>query len=411
MPFGPGCANALKFTLNLLEEFEFSVKNLDNYCGYGEIGDGELFGVLGHLDVVPVGNDWTYPPFDALLIDGKIYGRGAIDDKGPTIVSIFAAAKLMQDGYIPKKRLRFILGCDEESGWKCMEHYSLTEEIPTTGFSPDADFPCINCEKGIIHYLLSMPVPNDIIDFVGGTRSNVVPDRAMIVVNPKFFKFSTAKQNPSVGLRFITNETLPGQLIKILAEGRSAHASTPNEGENAIVKLLYAISQENSQLATLANAFAMNDGSNCGLNFSDLKSGALTLNLGTVKIVNKRLVFELDIRYPVTIKKSHLKKTLQENLAFVKIEELDGHPPLYVNEEDPLVKSLLNAYDRVMFTNSKPLTIGGGTYARFLPHGVAFGPSFPNSVSLVHQKDEFISIQDLALTFDIYYEALKQLVF
>jgi succinyl-diaminopimelate desuccinylase len=410
-PFGDGCAEALDFTLGVLHDFSFNTKNLDNYCGYAEIGEGELVGVLGHLDVVPVGPGWSFPPFAAELHDGKIYGRGAVDDKGPTVVSIFAAAKLLNEGYIPKKRLRFILGCDEESGWKCMEHYAKTEEIPAIGFSPDADFPVINCEKGIVRYRMSMPIPHGFFEISGGTRSNVVPDIAVARIDLQLYESLKHAINKLDNDNILIDQSKDQSSVTITTRGKSAHASTPYDGDNAIIKLLSILGETNSELLNISRAFSSYDGSCCNLNLSDSKSGALTLNLGTVSIINAQLVFELDIRFPVSISKGLLINVLKNKLKFLTINEIDGHDPLFVDQNDPLVKTLLNAYDKVMFTKSKPITIGGGTYARFLPHGVAFGPSFPDTVSVVHQKDECISLKDLALAFDIYYEALKNLVF
>ncbi|MDR2266048.1 MAG: Sapep family Mn(2+)-dependent dipeptidase, partial [Christensenellaceae bacterium] len=328
-----------------------------------------------------------------------------IDDKGPIIASIFAAAKLLNAGFTPKKRLRFILGCDEESGWKCMERYAKTEEMPASGFSPDADFPVINCEKGIIHYKLSIPLPHGIINFKAGTRANVVPDLAIALVNPSLFPSSLATTNPQI------TSTPIDDMIQLTACGISAHASTPQEGRNALITILELLAKDSPLLAKIYTAFSSHDGSRCGLNFADEMSGNLTLNLATADIENDILTFKLDIRYPVTHNKETIQGILSNISDNIQIDEEDGHLPLYVPCDDPLVTTLLGSYNKIMNTNLKPCSIGGGTYARFLKHGVAFGPSFPNSKSVVHQKDEYISLEDFSKIIDIYYDALSKLIF
>ncbi|MDR3185860.1 MAG: Sapep family Mn(2+)-dependent dipeptidase [Christensenellaceae bacterium] len=406
MPFGKNCAEALEFVLRLLCDMGFRVKNLDNYCGYAEIGEGELFGILGHLDVVPAGNGWTYPPFGATLVDGKLFSRGAIDDKGPTVACIYAVARLINEGRKPKKRLRFILGCDEESGWKCMERYSISEEMPIAGFSPDADFPVINCEKGVVHYTISIKLPKGIVEFSAGTRTNVVADLSLVKVESSSFP-SLINLNSDASSIIETKDNY----IFIKSCGISAHASRPEEGVNALLKSLHLLSLDSRELKCIHNAFSKNDGSGCKLDFYDEKSGALTLNLATAEIKADVLSFTLDIRFPVSCSKDEIIKILKSTLPFAEITQDSYHLPLYVAEDAPLVKTLLAAYDRVMGSSSKPITIGGGTYARVLPLGVAFGPVFPNTVSTVHQKDEFISLSDLALITEIYYQAIKDLVF
>lgn len=161
MPFGETCKNALEYTLNLAEKLGFRTKNLDGYCGYVEFGKGEeMLGIIGHLDVVPaeIQDGWEAPPFEASIRNNKIYGRGAIDDKGPVIASLYAMKAILDSGKTLNKRVRLILGLNEEKAWKCIHHYKeIGEETPSVGFSPDADFPCIYAEKGILSVRLRHP--------------------------------------------------------------------------------------------------------------------------------------------------------------------------------------------------------------------------------------------------------------
>ncbi|MDD3946626.1 MAG: Sapep family Mn(2+)-dependent dipeptidase [Clostridia bacterium] len=404
MPFGKGNADALAYTLNLLENLGFHTTNLENYCGYGEVGEGELFGILGHLDVVPVGNGWTHPPFGAEIADGKLYGRGTMDDKGPMVACIFACARLLQEGFTPKKRIRFILGCDEESGWKCMERYAKTEEMPVAGFSPDADFPVINCEKGIVYHTLSFPLPKSVYTLSAGTRANVVPDYAEACLDYD-------EDVERIALARGCNCSKESGKLYLTAFGKSCHGSAPNKGINALIILLEALGAAYGEFNALYNAFCKFDGSGIGLKLYDKMSGSLTLNLGTAKAENGFAVFELDIRYPVSYKMGLITDILKSSLPLCDIDRGSFHLPLYVPKDDPLVCALLKAYNSVMKTDSKPISIGGGTYARFLPHGVAFGPQFPDTDATIHQKDEYIDLQDFQKMIDIYYTALKSLCF
>lgn len=404
MPFGKGCAEALGYALKLLEKFGFKTKNLDNYCGWGEVGEGELFGILGHLDVVPVGQGWNFPPFGAEISDGKMYGRGTMDDKGPVVACIFAVARLLQEGLRPKKRIRIILGCDEESGWLCMERYAKTEEMPVMGFSPDSDFPVINCEKGIVYHKISFPLPSDILSLSAGTRANVVPDYAEASVLYDEDIERVARK------RGCQTEVKDGVLY-ISAFGKSAHGSAPDKGVNALVILCEALGAAYADFNAIFRAFSAHDGSGIGLKLFDKKSGSLTLNPGTAKIEGGRAVFELDIRYPVSYNMDLIYEILKSNLPLCEIERGNYHLPLYVEPDSPLVKALLEAYDGVMGTKSSPITIGGGTYARFLPYGVAFGGQFPGTPSTIHQRDEYIDLKEFEKMIEIYYEAIKKLCF
>ena len=151
-PFGEECKKALNYFLDLGNKMGFRTKNIDGYCGYIEFGDGdELVGIIGHLDVVPADfkDGWTTDPFKADIRDSKLFGRGSIDDKGPVVASLYAM-KYVADNLKVNKRVRLILGLNEEKSWKCINHYKEVEEAPTIGFSPDANFPAIYAEKGIL---------------------------------------------------------------------------------------------------------------------------------------------------------------------------------------------------------------------------------------------------------------------
>jgi len=404
MPFGEGNANALAYSLKLLDGLGFKTANIENYCGWAEIGEGELFGILGHLDVVPVGKGWTHAPFGAEIADGKLYGRGAMDDKGPVVAAVFACARLLEEGLHPKKRIRFILGCDEESGWKCMDRYKMSEEMPALGFSPDADFPVINCEKGIVYHKISFPLPRGVYAVEAGTRPNVVPDYA-----EAYCDYDPDIESTALACGCLC--TREGDRIRIFGKGKSAHASSPSLGKNALTLVLKALGAAYAEFNALYNAFCATDGSGGGLKLHDGKSGSLTLNLGTATTQAGGAVFDLDIRYPVSYSMELVSDILKSSLPLFDIDRDFYHLPLYVAPDHPLVVALLDAYDAVMGTKSTPISIGGGTYARFLPVGVAFGPQFPGTVASIHQADECIDLEEFEKAIKIYYCALKKLCF
>ncbi|MFA6867361.1 MAG: Sapep family Mn(2+)-dependent dipeptidase [Clostridia bacterium] len=403
-PFGLELRKCLDYSLNLLNNLGFSTKDVEGYCGYGEVGEGELFGILCHLDVVPVGDGWTFPPFSATLSDNKIYARGALDDKGPFICCLYAVAKLLEEGLVPKKRIRFILGCDEESGWKCMDRYQETEEMPVLGISPDSDFPVINCEKGIVYHKISMNLPKGILKIRGGERANMVPDKAIATLSSEIYGDFIKNSN----IDYVLDDN--GDYI-ISFYGKSNHGSAPKGGVNAIYKLFKFLGQKEPEFQELFEIFSSHNGEKIGLNLVDEISGILTLNLGTINIVNDKIVMELDIRYPISYDKDQVTSILKNGLPNMEIEQVFFHKPLYVAEDHYLVKTLLNAYNKVMKVNAKPITIGGGTYARVLPLGVAFGPVFPGSKAKIHCVDEYIDLDEFYTAAKIYYYAIKELCF
>lgn len=407
-PFGEGNVKALEYTLNLLNSFGFRTKNGNNYYGYGDIGNSDLplFGILAHLDVVPVSPNWTHDPFGAEIEDGYLYGRGTLDDKGPFVASLYALAQLLDEGLVPKKRIRIILGCNEESGWKCMDEYAKNEEMPLEGFSPDADFPVINCEKGVVYHKISIPKPSIILNIKSGERANVVPDKATAtVINQVGLK------ERALSFGAVVSET--EEKLTIETTGISAHGSTPEKGDNALTKLFEILSPYDKTIEYIYNSFISYDGKGMGLNVSDQKSGSLTLNFGVCALSGNKMDITIDIRYPLSITMEQITDIFKTHFKAINGEVERGayHLPLYVAKDDPLIIALLGAYNDVTNTKGEPITIGGGTYARVLPKGVAFGPVFPGQEARLHGDDERISLKDFAKTIEIYKEAIKRLCF
>lgn len=400
MPFGKANYDCLTTALDICKNLGFKVKNLDGYAGYAEIGDGDDFGILAHLDVVPSGDGWSVDPFSGEIIDGVLYGRGVLDDKGPIVCCIYAIKKLLDEGKIPNKKIRIIFGCNEESGWECIKHYNKVEKMPDVGFSPDADFPVIYLEKGIAHYKVSMPL--DVVAIRGGLRVNMVPDSASLTVN------YTEEYENYLKTQNVVYTTKNG-LLTLETVGKSAHGSTPEQGENAVIKL-FELSNIPA-LLTLANKFIKTDGTNLNMALYDEESKNLTVNLGAVSYADGIMEMLVDVRYPASQNESVVTSLLRENLSGCTVELYSDQAPIHVDKNSTLVKTLLSAYNKVTGENAEPISIGGGTYARALKQGVAFGPIFPDQESTIHQKDERVKIDDLLKMSKIYYEAIKDLCF
>lgn len=428
-PLGNGPGKALEHVLDLGKKLGFKVRNVDGYAGYGEIGTGdEIIGILGHLDVVPAGDDWTYPPFSGEIHDGRIYGRGAIDNKGPTIGAMYAMKAVLESGLPINKRVRIIFGTDEESEWQGIKYYLKKEPMPDFGIVPDANYPVIHAEKGILSIALKKEFDGEEetsnIEYIkGGHRVNMVPDRCECSFITKrdsdkiLTHLNTFKEYAQYDMRADFNSE-DGRLF-IESTGKSAHGSTPQLGINAIGQMLAFLCTLGLEggpmedfIMFLNNKIGMDTkGEMLGIKCSDDVSGELTVNLGVVDIDRARGVALIDIRYPVTYKLAKIMNNIYEIAGEYGIEvEIIGHnPPLYVPKDDALVKKLLDVYTEMTGEKAEPITTGGGTYARALDYAVAFGAQFPGRPDLAHQRDEYIDIEDLLLHTKIYARAIAEL--
>ncbi|RXJ88102.1 dipeptidase PepV [Arcobacter sp. CECT 8985] len=415
MPFGEGVNEALEYTLKLCDSLGFKTKNIDGYAGHADLGDAEdMVGILVHLDVVPEGDHkkWTYPPYSATIKDDCIYGRGAIDDKGPTIAAIYAMKALKDSGVLLKKKIRIIFGTDEESGWECMKYYLKKEKPPKIAFTPDANFPVIYGEKGILTFKIRQKFDlisssNINIKYIkGGELSNIVPNycESLIYikndVNDIYNKcISIIKKNDySIQLNLDNNN------LYFKSHGISAHAMEPQKGKNAISQLLELFSNLDFQSKEIDefikfynNKIGMQtNGENLGCKMSDEDSGELTLNVGVINLDENGFELKLNLRYPITKHDTEVIDKINNNLYNnMNIEIIKSMPPLYVPKDSKIIKTLVNVYKQITNDNSEAKTFGGGTYARAIDNAVAFGPLFPGQVNLAHKADECIKIDDL----------------
>jgi succinyl-diaminopimelate desuccinylase len=421
-PFGDGPAEALAYVLSFAREHGFSVADVDGYAGHVEYGEGdEYVAVLSHLDVVPVGTGWTYPPFAAEIHDDKVYARGAIDDKGPAWSTVWALLALKELGLRPKRKVRLIFGLDEESGWRCMEHYFASQPAPLGGFTPDADFPLIYAEKGVATICLEMAADTDsmapcVVRFQGGDRANMVPDAAEIEIDchsetaareweQQLYKDARQRQ-------IEIDVKRDGALLTLTVRGVSAHGSTPERGVNAIVHLATLLASHNVANASMWRAIAAQDtlGKGLGIDAADEVTGPLTSNLGRAQLEDGRYRFWFNIRYPIDQRAEVLVEKCKEYVSDKWTVRLESNmEPLYVAPDSPVVQVLRRVYERHVGGNAEPLAIGGATYARAIPNAVAFGPLFPGQPDLAHRRDEHWSIGDFLRCVEIYAHAIYEL--
>ena len=415
-PFGEGPAAALAEALEIGREMGFRTVNLDNYCGYIETGAGsDIIGIAAHLDIVPAGEGWETDPFTLTEKDGWVYGRGVSDDKGAVIAVLYAMKLLRESGVSLDKRIRLILGCNEESGSLCMKHYNEVEEPLTSGFTPDGNFPGIHGEKGMCAMVLRCS-SSKIVSIEGGFVSNAVCNHCVTKLEAE--SVSPDKLRHALSRTPLTSYSVTEEdnLIVIDAVGTAAHASTPLLGVNAAAYTLSALKEAGFKddfvdfyLDRIGLAC---DGAGLGLKISD-KYGDLTLNNGIVRMENGVITCTIDIRFPVTYTCEQIKELAAPYLNSDKgtVEILRLNEPLFYPPESPLVRGLYNAYVEVTGDSSiKPMVIGGGTYAKSLPGIIAFGCEFPDADNHIHDANEKLDIEELLEQTAIYTQAILNLM-
>jgi len=424
-PFGKGPKQALDFMLAKGEAAGMATKNVDNMAGHIEMGQGEeILGILCHVDVVPAGDasTWSVPPFEGRIVDGKIVARGAIDDKGPTMAAWMAMKLVQAEGIKLNKRVRMIIGTDEESGFRCVNRYFEKEAMPSIGFAPDADFPLINAEKGIADLAFVQKskrhADEQLVSFKAGRRTNMVPDQAIGTIQHVDDTIVQAFE------QFLVAEQVSGTIEKqdagyvLIVNGKSAHAMEPHKGKNAAVSLAKFLA--NQLKASAGKKFAefmttLFDGDHFGqalqFNYEDEMSGPTTLNPGIVSFDENGAFIRVSMRYSVSYPFEEKITEVQKNLTNTDftLDVRGNSKPHYVPEEDELVATLLTIYRKYTGDMSKPLSTGGGTYARVMKKGVAFGMLFPGEPELAHQADEFVDIENLLKATAIYAEAIVKL--
>ena len=409
-PFGKENADCLHFFLSLAESFGFETHNYDNYVGEVVFGRGEDFAVLAHLDVVPAGSGWKYPPFGGVINDDlsdggvagkKLWGRGTLDDKGPAMACLYALKALKDEGFMPRRTIKLIVGCNEESGWKCIEHYNKVAKMPREGFTPDGDFPVIYAEKGIMHFTTAFPI-NDAPMYAlkAGTAANMVCDYACATLHKKAAAKLVDYHNPIEGTTFSYDNTT--NILQVY--GKSAHGSTPHRGANALQALLCFLGFINDDCQN-AYDLLFNDG--LGLSVYEDETGKTTISPDVAYMQDGVLKIVTDVRFPATFSLQSVIDAL--DASGVSYECANAQPPLFNDKEGTLISTLSRVYHEATGKDATPLAIGGGTYARALECGCAFGPEEFGDEATIHQPNEYITLEKLAFLSEIYYDALYEI--
>lgn len=408
MPFGKGVDEALRKTLEIAESLGFKTVYKDGYYGYTEVGEGEeLIGILGHIDVVPVGDEskWKFPPFSATEEDGYIYGRGTQDDKGPTIATMYAVKALLDAGVKFEKRVRFIIGGDEENLWRCIAKYTENgEEIPSMGFTPDSSFPVTNAEKSLVQFYLRGKGSKELSLNISGAL-NAVPGVAKYTG-----KLADKLVEKLDELKFEYEKD--GESVTVI--GKRVHSASADKGVNAIERLCKALYEIGVKEDVVRFVAELSDsvGSKILPNCIDDVSGTLTFNLGELIINENESVLGYDSRIPVKYTIEDLENAVKEKAANygLEFEEFDRLKSLYVPADSKLIKTLVSVYEQETGLEGTPMSSGGATYAKALDNCVAFGAMFPFDEKTEHQENERVDIKNMIKATEIYALAIYKLL-
>lgn len=427
-PFGDGPSRALAQAMALAEKYGFSINNYDNYVATADLNDKERrLDILAHLDVVPAGDGWTVTePFEPVERDGKLYGRGTSDDKGPAVAALYAMRAVKELGIPVSGNVRLILGTDEECGSSDIDHYYDVEpEAPMT-VSPDGHFPVTNIEKGRFAQQFSAEFEADtalprVHCIKAGTKINVVPGRAFASVeglDDDLIRETGAKVTEETGVLFEIQGM--NQTLEINAVGEGAHASTPEEGKNALSALLLLLSRlpladspQSRLIRSLSELFPWNDteGRALGINMKDEISGALTMAFSMLEMDESSMSGAFDSRTPICGNKENVADPICRKFAScgITLEGSEMTPPHYVKEDSEFIKTLLDAYERYTGQKGYCSCTGGGTYVHSLKNGVAYGASMPGTDNRMHGADEFAVIDELLMCAKIYAQVIADL--
>lgn len=432
-PFGAECARVLDAALEIARGMGFAVQNFDNYVGTINFNDEETaLGILAHLDVMPEGTGWSHPAFDVTIEDGRAYGRGTADDKGPAIAALYAMCAARDIRPKLKKNIRLILGTDEECGSSDIEYYFAKEAAPPNVFSPDADFPLINVEKGRLSSVFeakwSAETPKGdgilVTRIHAGERFNAVPDRTTAqirgiadgIFSRSDLERSMDETTRKTGISFELGDLSGGQ-YELKAFGVNAHGSMPENGNNSLTGLLELVSRlpledtkSSAVIRGLKEMFPHGDtvGKALGIDCQDEVSGSLSMNFSILDLDEKGFRASFDCRCPVSADLNEVLENIKTHL-----EKFGAHitdegitPPHEVPEDSPFVQTLLRIYHEYTGNPAYALSTGGGTYVHNIEGGVAFGCTMPGVNNRMHGADEFANVDDLIMSAKMFTQAI-----
>ena len=408
-PYGEGVYQALQYIGKLAESDGFEVDYCDGHVTEISYGTGPLIAVYAHADVVPVSDQWKHPPFGAVIEKARMYGRGTSDDKGPGMASYVAFKALRDGGFIQGYSVKLVIGGNEEKGSNCLKYYfhTLKKPYPKAGFTPDGNFPLIYGEKGITNYELSGLVKLPQLQSIeAGTAHNAVIDLATaVLVNDQTITKTLKKKRYQYSLK------QEGNMMKLSIHGKAAHGSTPEIGINAGTQLLDVLGDHYQcvPFQTLAKQYSDVYGKKLALYVKTKLMGVTTFNVGLMSYHEGQFSMTVNYRYPETVKIKEVISTLKK-ISPLKVKQSYDSPLLFIDPKSPMVKTLVKVYQQETGDKqTKPMTIGGGTYAKEAKNTLAFGSKFPGRHDFIHENDEKIDLIDYTRSISIYASAIDQL--
>lgn len=423
-PFGEACAQVLEKSLEIGTRMGFEPHRHEGYCAtllWPGQTDKEI-GIFAHMDVVPEGTGWQYPPYRATVLEDKIVGRGSCDDKGPALSALYALLYLKEQGYVPKHSIRFFFGANEEAGMKDIDYYVRHARMPVFSFTPDAAFPVCHGEKGVLNLKLAFDVQGGVLeDLTSGAAKNAVPGLASCMIRGD----GTQIARTLAGEKEI-EVCLNGKGCRVTAHGIASHAAFPEGSRSAEVLLAQALLKldeldEKTRRFMEAVIVLFGDyyGSGVGVPLEDTPSGKLTHVGGTAVLQEDMIIQTIDIRYPVTADHDAMMERLLATLTGYgfNVLEISDSRPCYIPKETPLISRLTDICNKVLNTDAQPYTMGGGTYARHLVNAIGYGPGIPGERTEDlgvghgggHQPDEYVTIDKLKKSFVIYAKAIPEM--
>ena len=408
MPLGRHVDGALNAALTLAKKLGFpNARSLDGYCGLVDYGEGdEMLMIMAHIDVVPAGPAWKSDPFRAEIRDGRMYGRGVIDDKGPLVSTLYALHAVKEAGIPLKRRVRILMGCDEEVDWACINRYKQTEPEPDLAFTPDGDYPVVHSEMSICHAEYTLKLTGSDVRIDCGIASNVVPGEAVAELSC-----------PAVPVRAPKTVNIAVDGNRITVTGRGGHAAMPDLAVNALCYLFDALTMQQLSPEDLSAATALHamfgydlHGEGFGLDVSD-DSGRLTLQPTMVRWDENGVKVTLDCRHPLSLTEEELQKKLDETFGAVgfaraSFKDSLGH---YIAPDSELVSTLLDIYAEHSGQRLPSEAIGGGTYARAFKNAVAFGAEPHNAPAEAHMPDESTGLEEMRFNTVVIADAITRL--
>ena len=394
-PFGAENKKALDFFLSRAKDFGFKTINYDGYAGEVIFGEGEEIGVIGHLDVVPVGIGWNTDPWTLTKIDGVYYGRGVSDDKLPLLSCLYALREIKESNIVPTRKIRLFVGCNEETGWQDIEYLKTKTVMPEYGFSPDGNFPLSYAEKGILIAKFNLPTLKNFYDLKGGTAVNAVCDYASV-------RARTGGIDKTLLDKF-NLKLSDGNLIESF--GKAAHGSTPHLGKNALLPLFSYFTAVGEDFSKITDCLFLDKH---GISNLTNEQGKVTFSPNIIEPDGDGFTLACDCRIPAPLSPKDVTDILDGfNLKYFAEEK---HPPVMVEKDGWFVQTLLGAYNAVTGDNAAPISMGGSTFARAFKKGCAFGPKFNGHDDKIHDANENIPEENLLNAFKIYKLALEKLL-